>query len=190
MSTSHGIDNELFPQHEQALEREYGECPECSGALRIRNGKKGPFIGCENYPQCHYIKPLHPDEAVIKQVLSGTACPECGLELALKKGKYGLFVGCTGFPDCHHSEHIDEPDDTGLPCPKCGNGHLLERISRYGKTFFACSAYPDCNYSVNGKPHQQACPDCGWPLLVEKKLGGKVRLICPQQACHFRSESL
>jgi len=190
MSTRHGIDQELFSQHEHALEQDHGSCPVCAGSLLLKHSKKGPFIGCANYPQCEYLKPLHPDDAVVKQVLSGTQCPQCGGELALKKGKYGLFVGCTQFPACNHSEQIDEPDDTGVSCPECGQGQLLERVSRFGKTFYACSGYPACRYSVNGKPHPQSCPECDWPMLIEKKIGGKVRLICPQQDCRFRSESL
>lgn len=190
MSTKHGIDDTLFSRHEHALDQAHGSCPVCAGHLIVKHSKKGPFIGCQNYPECDYLQPLHPNDAVIKQVLAGTQCPECGHELALKKGKYGLFVGCTHFPQCQHSEHIDEPDDTGVMCPECGKGKLLERVSRYGKTFYACSTYPDCRYSVKGKPHPQRCSDCGWPLLIEKKIGGKVRLICPQQGCRFRSESL
>lgn len=190
MSTKHGIDHELFSQHEHALQQDYGQCPVCSAELQLKHSKKGPFIGCSGYPKCGYLKPLHPDDAVIKQVIAGTCCPDCGAELALKKGRYGLFVGCSNFPLCNHSEHIDAPDETGVTCPACEQGQLLERVSRYGKTFYACSTYPDCDYSVNGKPHPQICPDCQWPLLIEKKIAGKVRLICPQQVCRFRSEPL
>jgi len=31
-------------------------CPECGSALVIRKGKFGKFIGCSNYPSCHYTK--------------------------------------------------------------------------------------------------------------------------------------
>ena len=29
-------------------------CPQCGGALRERNGAKGPFVGCSNYPNCRF----------------------------------------------------------------------------------------------------------------------------------------
>lgn len=29
-------------------------CPKCGGKLAPRNGKYGRFIGCSNYPKCHY----------------------------------------------------------------------------------------------------------------------------------------
>lgn len=35
---------------------EYGNCPKCNGLLLLRNGKKGFFYGCENYPKCKFTK--------------------------------------------------------------------------------------------------------------------------------------
>lgn len=35
---------------------EYGTCPKCNGLLLLRNGKKGFFYGCENYPKCKYVR--------------------------------------------------------------------------------------------------------------------------------------
>lgn len=29
-------------------------CPGCGGALVIRNGKRGTFLGCSNYPKCRF----------------------------------------------------------------------------------------------------------------------------------------
>ena len=34
---------------------------------------------------------------------------------------------------------------TGKKCEKCGEGELLERISRHG-FFLGCSRYPDCDF--------------------------------------------
>jgi ssDNA-binding Zn-finger/Zn-ribbon topoisomerase 1 len=34
---------------------------------------------------------------------------------------------------------------TGQKCEKCGEGDLLERISRHG-FFLGCSRYPDCDF--------------------------------------------
>ena len=31
-------------------------CPKCGGTLVKRQGKYGAFIGCSNYPKCHYVK--------------------------------------------------------------------------------------------------------------------------------------
>lgn len=35
---------------------EKNKCPKCGHDLVIRNGKQGQFIGCSNYPKCHYTK--------------------------------------------------------------------------------------------------------------------------------------
>jgi ssDNA-binding Zn-finger/Zn-ribbon topoisomerase 1 len=32
------------------------KCPLCGGNLLLRKGKRGNFIGCSNYPKCHFIK--------------------------------------------------------------------------------------------------------------------------------------
>lgn len=31
-----------------------GNCPRCGGRLQIRQGEKGEFVGCENYPECRF----------------------------------------------------------------------------------------------------------------------------------------
>ena len=31
-------------------------CPRCGGKLVLRYGKYGQFYGCENYPNCKFVK--------------------------------------------------------------------------------------------------------------------------------------
>ena len=84
-------------------EREAGgnprTCPSCSdGLLSLKLGRYGAFIGCSNYPECRYTRPLVPDE----EGESGAAAdagprvlgpdPETGREISLRKGPYGLYV--------------------------------------------------------------------------------------------------
>jgi RecB family exonuclease len=33
-------------------------CPECGSLLKERSGKFGPFIGCTNYPNCRFTRPV------------------------------------------------------------------------------------------------------------------------------------
>lgn len=175
------IDPSLFSAHEHALERE--ACPQCGAELVIRQGKHGPFLGCSAYPGCDFIRSLAPNGRDIEKVLEGSSCPECGQLLAIKKGRYGLFVGCTQFPLCHHIASLQESDETQIACPACDEGHLLSRTSRYGKQFYSCSRYPHCKYVVNDKPIAMACPDCGWKIMVEKRVRGALRWVCPQKGC-------
>lgn len=48
----------IVPLKEKAKPEPTGEnCPECGAPLVKRMSRYGkPFIGCSNYPKCHYIK--------------------------------------------------------------------------------------------------------------------------------------
>jgi DNA topoisomerase I len=52
---------------------------------------------------------------------------------------------------------------TGRKCEKCGQGELLERISRHG-FFLGCSRYPDCDFTEDLSP---SLPDTGEENKVE-----------------------
>lgn len=64
-------------------------------------------------------------------------------------GRFGMFIGCSRYPECEHTELIDKPDETAIACPQCGQGHLVQRRSRFGKTFHSCDRYPDCQFVIN-----------------------------------------
>ena len=169
-------------------------CPECGSPLHIRNGKQGTFLGCSNYPKCTYLRPLH-EKSEIKKVLTGTHCPLCAKELVLKQGRYGLFIGCSGYPECTHTAQLSEKaeekeENTHVTCPQCKKGELCKRKSRYGKTFYACNNYPSCKYVINDKPVNEFCPDCHWPILVERKTASATRIICPKKGCGYRSKPI
>ncbi len=185
------IDNQLFSAHEHALERDHGDCPECGGPLVIRHGKHGPFLGCQHYPSCDYHRPLVEKVVQQEEVLEETECPQCGRPLALKSGRYGFYIGCSGFPECDYvaREERDAPVDN-ITCPQCHEGELVARSNRFGKTFFACTAYPKCKYLVNDKPVSTSCPECGWSMLVEKKVRGRLRHLCPQRTCKYQSDPI
>ena len=172
-------------------EKEYYS--DCEGELQIRNGKNGTFLGCVNYPACEYLRPLH-EKMAGEKILPGTQCPLCQKELVLKQGKFGLFVGCSDYPNCLHIASLtpekEEPSDLNITCPSCKKGCLQERQSRFGKTFYACDDYPACKYAVNDKPINEFCPDCHWPILVERKTSVARRLICPKKGCGYKSKPL
>ena len=178
------IDHSLFSAHEHALEQQYGQCPDCGKDLHVRNSKNGPFIGGSGYPECHYAKPLHDTQTTVLKVIEDSHCPECGSTMAIKKGRYGMFIGCTNFPECHHIEGTKAQQDTLVDCPKCKEGHLIDRTNKYGKRFFACNRYPQCRYVVNFAPVPEPCPACGWAIMVDKK----GQLVCPQPLCGFKQQ--
>ncbi|ARU92454.1 DNA topoisomerase family protein [Tatumella citrea] len=164
--------------------RHQENCPVCGAELVIRSGKHGPFAGCSAHPACEYIRPLGPrNDAHIIKILEGIACPECGADKALRQGRYGMFIGCSNYPECPHTETIDQPDETGIACPQCYQGTLVQRRSRYGKSFHSCSRYPDCQFALNTLPVAGECLTCHFPLLTEKKTARGTRLICANKLC-------
>jgi putative DNA topoisomerase len=182
------IDSQLFSADELAFEPE--PCPQCAAKLVIRQGQHGPFLGCAGYPSCDYVRALVPSSRESEKVLDGSACPDCGQPLALKKGRYGLFVGCTDYPACQHVASLQARDETDIDCPACGKHQLVSRLSRYGKSFYCCDGYPECNYTVNHAPVAQRCPACGWGILIRKKVRGQWRYLCPQKACDYQIEQV
>ncbi|MBI4120141.1 MAG: type I DNA topoisomerase [Parcubacteria group bacterium] len=72
-------------------------------------------------------------------------CPECGKPIVIKLGRFGKFYACTGWPECKHTERIVQKID--MACPKCGQGEVIVKRSKKGKTFYGCSRYPECDYA-------------------------------------------
>jgi DNA topoisomerase-1 len=63
---------------------------------------------------------------------------------------------------------------TGQKCEKCGEGDLLERISRHG-FFLGCSRYPDCDFIRDLSPELppedgkiEACDNCGREMIIKR----------------------
>jgi len=121
-------------------------------------------------------------------------CEECGKPMSIKWGRYGKFLGCTGYPDCKTTQPLDgkkpsEPIKTGVSCPECDSGELLERKSRRGKTFFGCSEYPTCKTAVwdppvNGMP----CPECEAPFLTHRVTKTRHYYLCYRRdECGYKS---
>jgi len=184
----------LFTRHEHALEKTNEVCPDCGSEVTIKHGKSGPFLGCSNYPNCQYTRPVVEHERVEDNVLAGSECPLCSNNLAVKQGRYGMFIGCTNYPECHHIEEIHQHDDVNVACPQCQKkrkkGELLEKTNRYGKTFYSCSNYPSCKYVLNYPPVAQSCPECDWPVLVKRKMASGNVIICPEKKCTYKSKPL
>lgn len=75
-------------------------CPECGkGRLSIKLGKFGAFIGCSNYPECKYTKPLidtsdeeNSNTPQIKEAADKVLGTSNGQNIYLKKGPYGFYV--------------------------------------------------------------------------------------------------
>lgn len=112
----------------------------------------------------------------MKDELAGMDCDICGAPMVVKMGRYGKFYACSRFPECRNTKAIVK--DTGITCPKCGQGTVVERKSKKNRVFYGCSRYPDCDFVSWDKPIGRNCPKDGY-FLVKKKIKGGTQVVCP-----------
>ena len=162
-------------------------CPKCGKPLSIRLGRRGRFVGCTGFPDCDYTRSMDGEErSQENEVVEGRQCPQCESPLVVRHGRYGKFIGCSTYPKCKFIEPLEKPKDTQVECPQCHKGTMLKRRSRYGKIFYSCSTYPDCNYAVWNEPINEPCPQCHWPFLTIKTTKRRgTEKVCPQKECGF-----
>lgn len=105
-------------------------------------------------------------EIEIKDEVSDEICEKCGKNFVYKMGRFGKFLACSGFPDCRNTKPIII--DTGVACPTCKDGQIVERRSKKGRIFYGCNQYPECEFVSWDKPAAKPCPVCQ-SLMVEKR---------------------
>ncbi|MFP4167856.1 MAG: type I DNA topoisomerase [Desulfonatronovibrionaceae bacterium] len=171
------------------------KCQECGRTMLIKFGRNGAFLACSGYPDCKYTSDFVRDEKGNIQAVErkeqelekvGT-CPKCGKDLVVKKARTGSrFIACTGYPDCKYTQSFS----TGVKCPREGcSGELVERGSKKGKVFYGCSQYPDCTFALWDLPVNKKCPQCGFPILVQKNTKARgEHLACPEKGCNYRED--
>jgi DNA topoisomerase-1 len=123
----------LFPEHKEsrpipgeepdvpALPGTGEACPTCGatdgGELVTKRGRFGPFVGCNRYPACAYIRkdgPPPPDQLPFE-----VACPSCTeghLVARRARRTRSVFWGCSRYPKCDFTTSreplgpVHEPD--------------------------------------------------------------------------------
>jgi DNA topoisomerase I len=107
------LDSDLAPHLFPATEpgRDPRACPACgSGRLGLKLGKHGAFIGCSNYPECAYTRPLAGgDDAAVATPRELGIDPDTGKPVSLRKGPYGLYVQLGA------AENGEKPKRASLP---------------------------------------------------------------------------
>ena len=163
-------------------------CDVCKeGKMVIRHSKNGEFLSCSRFPACKNTKKFIRDDkgniVIVEPQTLEEKCPECGSPLIERKGKYGEFIACSNYPKCKYSRN----KTTGVTCPECGKGELIQRRNKKGNIFYSCNRYPECKFISSYKPLPISCPECGNPYLVEKKTReGDSYKECPK--CKSRME--
>jgi DNA topoisomerase-1 len=85
-----------------------------------------------------------------------------------REGKFGRFIACSRYPKCKYVEKDpteEAKSKTGVMCPTCKTGEMIERRGRFGP-FFSCSNYPACKNAIKARPTGALCTMCG-SLMME-----------------------
>ena len=167
------------------------KCPNCGKPMVLRIGKNGSqFLGCSGFPDCKTMMSLNAlsEESLNEQSNETEVCEEkcekCGSDMIFKIGPYGKYMECTN-ADCRHRKPYRK--STGVTCPKCGKGTIVERKSKRGTIFYGCDKYPECDFTLWNEPTGDKCPECG-SLLVKKILKKGNVIACSSLKCHYKKE--
>ena len=160
-------------------------CPNCGKPMVVRTSKFGTqFLGCSGYPECKTIMSMNAlqesDEEEKIEEKCEEKCEKCGAEMTFKDGPYGKYMECTS---CHFRKPYHK--STGVTCPKCQKGEIVQRKSKRGTVFYGCNKYPECDFVLWNEPTGEVCPECG-SLLVKKVLKSGDTIVCSK--CQKRYE--
>ena len=166
-------------------------CEKCGRMMVIKWGRNGKFLACPGYkadPPCKNTQNFEklPDgtiKIVAKEdTTTDEKCEKCGSPMVIKTGRFGKFLACSAYPACKTTKAIP----LGVKCPKDG-GDLTQKRSKKGRTFYACTNYPKCDFALWDRPVAKPCPQCHAPFLVEKysKQTG-TSLVCRNDECGYK----
>ncbi|GAA6162893.1 type I DNA topoisomerase [Pelagimonas sp. KU-00592-HH] len=79
---------QLYPPREDGTDPRI--CPKCgAGQLHLKTSRTGGFVGCGNYPECNYTRPISGEGAEGYERVLGE---DNGDEIHLKSGRFGPYV--------------------------------------------------------------------------------------------------
>jgi DNA topoisomerase-1 len=88
------------------------KCPECGADMVVRQGRRGPFLGCSQYPKCRGLARLNGTPGASRERSqpepTGENCPDCGKPLVIRSSRRGKFIGCSGYPKCRFSKNLEQ----------------------------------------------------------------------------------
>jgi DNA topoisomerase-1 len=136
------------------------DCPKCGAKLQKVWYRDRYFLGCSRYPDCDYsatTEEVNFNKADYAADFDWEqACPQCSGAMKLRHGRFGAFLGCARYPECKGIVNIPKAGESYVPaaemppCPAIGcGGYMVARRSRFGKTFYSCSNFPDCDVICN-----------------------------------------
>ena len=151
-------------------------CEKCGAKMIVKMGRYGKYLACPNYPNCKNIKPYSLAEG--PEEVSEVKCDACAALMVYRTGPYGRYLKC---PSCGANKAI--VIDTGIVCPKCHEGHMVQRRSHRGRIFYGCSRYPKCDMALWNEPINQFCETCGAIMTKKTYKTGKEVISCSNPDC-------
>lgn len=151
-------------------------CEKCGAKMIVKMSRYGKYLACPNYPNCKNIKPYSLAEG--PEEVSDVKCDACGTLMVYRTGPYGRYLKC---PSCGANKAI--VIDTGIVCPKCHEGHMVQRRSHRGRIFYGCSRYPKCDMALWNEPINQFCETCGAIMTKKTYKTGKEVISCSNPDC-------
>ena len=171
------------------------KCPNCGKTMIVRTSKTGSqFLGCPGFPECKTVMSMNILSELQAETTSGEnpqeqpqeiceeKCDKCGSDMIFKTGPYGKYMECTN-AECKNRKPFRK--STGVKCPKCGEGVIVERKSKRGTIFYGCDKYPNCDFTLWNEPTGEECPDCQ-ALLVKKVLKKGTVIECSNRTCGYK----
>ena len=96
---------QLYPPREDGSDPRV--CPKCGqGQLHLKSSRTGGFVGCGNYPECNFTRPISGDTEQSADRILGE--DKNGVEISLKSGRFGPYVE-------RPNESAAKPDRASLP---------------------------------------------------------------------------
>ncbi len=131
-------------------------------------------------------------------------CEKCGSRMVVKNGRFGKFAACPNYPQCKNTKPLNAKSNTDgeesntekkvtvadFKCEKCG-ADMVQRSGKFG-SFFACSRYPECDFTKQktrdiGVP----CPKCASKIVMKTGRNRTVFYSCEKYPeCDFSSWDL
>ncbi|MGR3973905.1 MAG: type I DNA topoisomerase [Candidatus Rhabdochlamydia sp.] len=110
-----------FNKEEYAPDFDWDQpCPQCQKKMKLRFGKFGPFLGCEDYPKCKGIVNILKKEDPKAPPMPSCVATGCDGKLVQRKSRFGKpFFSCSNYPACNVIvNHLDELASKYINHPK------------------------------------------------------------------------
>ncbi|WP_375553003.1 type I DNA topoisomerase [Roseovarius mucosus] len=109
----------LYPPREDGSDPR--QCPLCgTGQLHLKTSRSGGFVGCGNYPECRYTRPIGGDAGENGDRILGQ--DKAGNEISLRSGRFGPYV-----QRGEATEENKKPDRASLPKGWIAEAMTLEK---------------------------------------------------------------